>query len=227
MRRYTPDSYHERLDREWFRNLPVRENWSQMPRRTTEERQQRYISDCERVTMTLLHRAVSEGKITHPLLRVWIVRYLSDTGYSAPLPNPQDVTVEEWARAARSRPGAVSEWVNEFRKKGFWVAEKRYQATGGRWYELTYPDEDIIFEESGDLGLALAQYHEDIDKAALHLIYALQEHRDRGEEGVETTAAVDGELAAATTLAAAIVEYHQQVLCATHRWFDTKGFLSS
>lgn len=65
--------------------------------------------------------------------------------------------------------------------------------------ELAYPDEADKYDRARDTAL-------------LHLGYAVEMHRDRGEDGAETTQSLGFGLGVRTSLAAAVAEYHQAML---------------
>lgn len=212
-RRYTPDTYHERLQEAWFKNLPDEADWSLFPRRTEDERRERYISDLERAALTILLGATAFGNDStiHPILRVMIHRYASDPAYTGGVPDPDTITADEWRIAHHlSRDQDPEPVVEESRKRGYWAVEDR------RLFVLTYPPDE---HDDYDFELYI-QYRQDMDKAALRLLIALDTHRDKGEEGMETAVGLGPDVALFTSLAAAVAEYHAYTLQRTRQFYS-------
>lgn len=210
MTRYTPDAYDARV-RAWMTHSEG--NWASFPVRTPQERRQRYVSDCERAVLTLLEKAVKNGRVHHPILRIWIQRHLQDEGYSEPLPSPDEITREEWVWAFQLVPAETADptWrIEHARANGWWVRENT--SYGRTSYELTYPSPEQYREIYGDAAIAYLKRDREMDDAAVRLLYALQEHREQGEEGATTTSSLGFGIAVTTSLAAAIVEYHERIL---------------
>ena len=71
--RYTPESYHRRLQ-EWAKSITGEYDLSLMPRRTPDERARRRISDVERIALALLQHA----EVSDPELKQSISQFLTD-----------------------------------------------------------------------------------------------------------------------------------------------------
>lgn len=163
---------------------------------TPEEVRERRIGDGERAAITLLIKA----DVTHPLLGIMIRRLGADPGEMRHLTGWNEVAPDELDAFCQSSRAHI------------WTAESaRRYGYDERRRELIYPAPLVEAEEYREEIELLDEYERDLDKEARHLAGAVISHRMHGEEGLDDTVALGYGLGVTTSLAAALVEYHQNV----------------
>lgn len=199
---YTPESYDRRVQA-WMDTDEA--SARQFPHRTAEELAQRRVGGAELTAVMLLMRA----QIAHPLLQLQVRRLTTKRAYAEFLPDSSAIAVAEWQELLEARQvepdllepvteeDAVKFWPSA-QAAGYTVAKGILGGVELRW--PTYPDHD---DED--------RREREFDQAAEALAVALVVHRLQGEDGQCSELDLGHGITLTTSLATAIVTYHERI----------------
>lgn len=199
---YTPSSYNERVQREWQAfGEAGGEGVFHQPERTSEELATRRIGDAERIACMLLDKA----KVAHPILDLWISRLVTDPAFAVPL-----WEFERWG---------PEQLLPLMKTKSWWQVQSVDDARTAldELLQEGFAMQNIfgaVLDHSA-LPKTYGAFDRRSTAASARLAYALWQHRVYGEPDMDmTTPIASGMFQITSSLAAAIVEYHRNMVSA-------------